>query len=59
MDAILTLAHKLGLRIVAEGVETAGQLQMLKLLGCDECQGYYFAKPCTAEAFAQLPLARA
>ncbi|OYT92210.1 MAG: GGDEF-domain containing protein [Burkholderiales bacterium PBB3] len=55
VDAILTLAHKLGLRIVAEGVETAGQLQMLKLLGCDECQGYYFAKPCTAEAFAQLP----
>ena len=59
VDAILTLAHKLGLRTVAEGVETAGQLALLQQLGCDECQGYYFAKPCAAEAFAQLPLARA
>ncbi|OYU46622.1 MAG: GGDEF-domain containing protein [Burkholderiales bacterium PBB4] len=57
VDAILTLAHKLGLRAVAEGVETAGQLALLQQLGCDECQGYYFAKPCTAEAFAALPLA--
>ena len=57
VDAILTLAHKLGLRTVAEGVETAGQLALLQQLGCDECQGYYFARPCTAEAFATLPLA--
>ena len=57
VDAILTLAHKLGLRTVAEGVETAGQLALLQQLGCDECQGYYFAKPCSAEAFTQLPLA--
>jgi len=56
VDAILTLAHKLGLSAVAEGVETAGQLQLLTQLGCDEGQGYHFAKPCSGEAFAQLPL---
>ena len=43
VDAILTLAHKLGLRAVAEGVETDAQLQFLSALGCDECQGYLFS----------------
>jgi len=50
VDAILTLAHKLGLRTVAEGVETVEQLQYLKAQGCDECQGYLLAKPCPAQA---------
>ena len=53
VDAILTLARKLGLRTVAEGVETAEQLCYLKTQGCDECQGYFFARPCTSEAFVQ------
>lgn len=51
VDAIMTLAHKMGLRTVAEGVETAEQLQYLKAQGCDECQGYFFAKPCPAPEF--------
>lgn len=50
VDAILTLAHKLGLRTVAEGVETVEQLQYLQAQGCDECQGYLLAKPCPAQA---------
>jgi EAL domain-containing protein (putative c-di-GMP-specific phosphodiesterase class I) len=54
VDAIMTLAHKLGLRTVAEGVETVEQLQYLTAQGCDECQGYHFAKPCGAEDFVQL-----
>lgn len=54
VDAILTLAHKLGLRAVAEGVETDAQLQFLSALGCDECQGYLFSRPCPPEAFALL-----
>lgn len=49
VDAILTLAHKMGMRTVAEGVETVQQLQYLQAQGCDECQGYLFAKPCPAE----------
>jgi len=51
VDAIMTLAHKMGLRTVAEGVETVEQLQYLKAQGCDECQGYFFAKPCPAPEF--------
>jgi diguanylate cyclase (GGDEF)-like protein/PAS domain S-box-containing protein len=43
--AIISLAHSLQLRVVAEGVETEGQLKFLKAHGCDEMQGYYFAQP--------------
>jgi EAL domain-containing protein (putative c-di-GMP-specific phosphodiesterase class I) len=42
---IIKLAHDLGLRVVAEGVETADQLRRLDELGCDLVQGYYFARP--------------
>lgn len=54
VDAILTLAHKMGLRTVAEGVETAEQLEYLRAQGCDECQGYLFAKPCPEADFVKL-----
>ena len=46
---IIELAHTLGLEVVAEGVETEGQLQILRELGCDMAQGYYFARPLLSE----------
>jgi diguanylate cyclase len=52
VDAVIRLAHALGLRVVAEGVETAGQRDVLLELGCDELQGYFFAKPMPADALS-------
>jgi diguanylate cyclase (GGDEF)-like protein/PAS domain S-box-containing protein len=48
--AVVALGHGLAMRIVAEGVETDGQLAMLRSLGCDEFQGYLFARPMEAAA---------
>ncbi len=50
--AIVQMAHSLELRVVAEGVETEAQRDLLVAMGCDELQGYLFAKPMTAEALA-------
>ena len=47
--AIITLAHSLKLKVVAEGVETEGQLGLLIANHCDEIQGYYFSRPLPAE----------
>ena len=52
VDAVVKLAQALGLKVVAEGVETEGQNQILRALGCDELQGYLFAKPMSAKALA-------
>jgi hypothetical protein len=52
--AIVSLAHCLKLKVVAEGVETGEQLRILKSLGCDQYQGYHFSPPITAEAFEDL-----
>jgi diguanylate cyclase (GGDEF)-like protein len=49
--AIVTLAHNLRLKVIAEGVETEEQLSFLRLLRCDEGQGYLFGKPMPAAAF--------
>ena len=51
--AIVSLAHNLRLRVIAEGVETEEQLKFLRLLKCDQGQGYFFDKPNSAE-FIQL-----
>ncbi len=52
--AIITLGHTLGLRVIAEGVETAAQAGLLRALGCDQAQGYHFARPLPAAAVAEL-----
>jgi diguanylate cyclase (GGDEF)-like protein len=52
VQAIVQMAHILGLRVVAEGVETEAQRDALVALDCDELQGYLFAKPMTATALA-------
>jgi len=51
--AIISLAHSLRLKVVAEGVETAAQLSFLRTHGCDELQGYYFARPLNVEECTQ------
>ena len=49
--AIIQMAHSLGLRAIAEGVETAELLQQLRGFGCDEAQGYHYARPMPAAEF--------
>ena len=49
--AIIVMAHELGLAVVAEGVETEEQRDVLVSIGCDFGQGYWFAKPLSAHAF--------
>ena len=50
-SAIVSLAHALRLRVIAEGVETEGQFSYLRNLGCDEMQGYYLHRPMPADEF--------
>ncbi|HCY15138.1 MAG TPA: hypothetical protein DHV21_04035 [Curvibacter sp.] len=51
VHAIVQMAHSLNLQAIAEGVENAAMLQQLRDFGCDEAQGYYFARPMPAEEF--------
>ncbi|WP_194722924.1 putative bifunctional diguanylate cyclase/phosphodiesterase [Noviherbaspirillum malthae] len=53
-DAIIVMAHKLGIKVVAEGVETEGQRRLLAASKCDYAQGYLFSRPVPAEEFEQL-----
>lgn len=57
--AVIALAHALGMTVVAEGVETSEQHAMLSARGCDECQGYYFAKPMAVADFERCLARRA
>jgi diguanylate cyclase (GGDEF)-like protein/PAS domain S-box-containing protein len=52
--AVISLAHKLGLRVIAEGVETEQQRDFLRAHDCDEMQGFLFSHPVSAQQFAEL-----
>jgi diguanylate cyclase (GGDEF)-like protein len=52
--AIVSLAHSLRLKVVAEGVETPAQLDFLKAVGCDEYQGYHFSRPVPSREFERV-----
>ena len=54
VEAIVAMAHKLDMRVVAEGVETVEQRDQLLRYGCDELQGYWFSRPIDAAAFGAL-----
>jgi len=53
VSAVINMARSLGLITIAEGVETAGQLEFLSERGCEEVQGYYFSKPLPSEQFVK------
>ncbi len=53
-EAIIVMAHKMGLKVVAEGIETAEQRDLLFGIGCDYGQGYFFSRPLPAEDFEKL-----
>ena len=53
-EAIIVMAHRLGLKVVAEGIETEEQYTLLRAAGCDFGQGYLFARPMPADAFADM-----
>lgn len=54
VSAVINMAKALGLTVIAEGVETREQAEMLAEFGCDQMQGYYFSKPIGEAEFAQL-----
>ena len=53
-EAIIVMAHKLGLKVIAEGVETEAQRGLLAVAGCDYGQGYLFSQPVPAGEFEKL-----
>ncbi len=53
-EAIIVMAHKLGIKVIAEGVETQEQSDMLAAAGCDYAQGYLYSRPVPAEEFEEL-----
>ena len=50
VELIILLAHKMNLKVIAEGIETARQLERLLELGCEYGQGYFFSQPMKAKA---------
>jgi len=54
VDGVIDISHRLGLEVVAEGVENQEQLQILKELSCDYIQGYYFYRPMSQNKIEKL-----
>ena len=53
IETIIALAHRLGIVVVAEGIETSGQLELLKAFGCDIIQGYHLSSPLSDRELAE------
>ncbi len=53
-DAVISVAHRLGMKVVAEMAETKDQVALLAACGCDQAQGYYFSAPVVADTCAKL-----
>jgi len=56
--AIIVMAHELGMKVIAEGVETEQQRDLLAAAGCDYGQGYWFAQPMSAQDFGTFMTSR-
>ena len=54
VETIVNLAHGLGMEVVAEGTETAEQVERLTAIGCDFAQGYFYSKPVEAAGVSEL-----
>jgi EAL domain-containing protein (putative c-di-GMP-specific phosphodiesterase class I) len=55
---VVDLAHTLGMKVIAEGVETEGQVALLEEMGCDMAQGFHFERALPPEAVSELLLAK-
>src|SRR5690606_41563105 len=56
LECIVAMAHKQGLKVISEGIETPAQRDMLRSIGCDYGQGFLFSKPVPATGFQHLLL---
>ncbi|MGR3179579.1 MAG: putative bifunctional diguanylate cyclase/phosphodiesterase [Candidatus Anammoxibacter sp.] len=54
IKALITMSHELGIKVIAEGVETQEQIDFLILMGCDEMQGYFFSPPIPQDKMEKL-----
>jgi EAL domain-containing protein (putative c-di-GMP-specific phosphodiesterase class I) len=54
VESVITMAHTLGKRVTAEGVESGGQLEFLRARGCEAAQGFYLARPMSASALTEI-----
>ncbi|MFP3917392.1 EAL domain-containing protein, partial [Lysinibacillus telephonicus] len=53
VDAIIQMAHRLNMQVIAEGVESVQQLNILREMGCDYIQGYYYSKPVSMDGLIE------